>query len=142
MAGLIPKRINSSDIRDFTWLADYTGMEEAQPVTLHYASLNAAGTHKLENWVKSGTPLGEITAEGATKGQFGLYDPAAVDGRQNHAGFLKAEIQLQDPVTATSNEPITGAALRFGQILVTRLPVTFDHTAAGVDKAHFIYRTN
>lgn len=141
MAGLIPKRVNSSDIRDFTWLADYTGMEEAQPVTLHYASLNAAGGHKLENWVKSGTPLGEITAVGATQGQFGLYDPAATDGRQKHVGFLKAEVQLQDAHDGTSNAPITGAALRFGQIIVPRLPVAFDVTDADVSQ-HFIYRTN
>jgi hypothetical protein len=141
MAGLIPRRTSSSDIRDFTWLADYTGMEEAQSVTLHYASLNAAGTHKLENWLKSGTPLGEITADGATKGQFGLYDPAATDGRQKHVGFLKAEVQLQDNTNGVSNDPITGAALRFGQIIYTRLPVTFDPTDADVSP-HFIYRSN
>jgi hypothetical protein len=142
MAGLIPKRINSSDIRDYTWLADYTGMEEAESATLHFASLNAAGTHKLENWIKSGTPLAKITAAGATKGQYGLYTPGETNGLQTHVGFLKTELQLVDPVTGANNDPLTGAVLRFGQILYTRLPVTFDPTAAGANKTQFIYRDN
>lgn len=139
MAGYTPKRSTNSDVVNYTWLASADGLEYAQSATLHAASLNAAGNHKLENWLKSGTPLGIVTAEGATKGQFGLYDPAATDGRQIHEGFLVAEIQLSDPVNGQANEPLTGAVIRRGQITVNRLPVAFDPTDADVSP-HFIYR--
>lgn len=139
MAGLTPTRSTNSNVIDYTWLASREGVENTQSATLHAPSLSAAGTHKLENWLKSGTPLGIITAVGATKGQFGLYDPAATDGRQKHAGFLIAEIQLSDPVTGQANSPLSGAVLRKGQVIVNRLPVAFDATDADVSP-HFIYR--
>lgn len=147
MAGLTPTRSTNSDIIDYTWLASLDDVQYAQSATLHAASLNAAGNHKLENWLKSGTPLGIITTVGATQGQFGLYDPAASDGRQLHAGFLVAEIQLSDPVSGQANVPLTGAVIRKGQIIVNRLPVTFALTSTFTDgvqitgpSPHFIYR--
>ncbi|AXH50308.1 LamD-like capsid decoration protein [Gordonia phage Emianna] len=140
MAGLTPTRTNNSNVRDHTWLASREGVENARSVTLHAASLNAAGSHKLENWLRGGTPLGEITAVGATKGQYGLYDPTATDGRQKHAGFLLDSVQLSDPVTGQANVPITGALHARGQVLVNRLPVTFDASDADVSP-YFIYRT-
>lgn len=141
MAGFTPQRSTNSDVVNYTWLASADGLEYAQSATLHVASLTAAGTHKLENWLKSGTPLGIVTAAGATQGQFGLYDPAATDGREDHVGFLVAEIQLVDPVNDVANVPLTGAVIRRGQIIVNRLPVTFDTTpATGSVSPHFIYR--
>jgi hypothetical protein len=139
MAGLTPTRSTNSNVIDYTWLASREGVENTQSATLDGDSLRAAGTHKLENWVKSGTPLGIITAAGAKQGRFGLYDPAATDGRQKHVGFLIAEIQLSDPVTGQNNEPLSGAVLRKGQVIVNRLPVAFDATDADVSP-HFIYR--
>lgn len=139
MAGLIPQRTTNFNIRDHTWLASAEGLEYAQSATLDGASLRAAGNHREQNWVKGGTPLGEITAAGATQGQLGLYDPAATDGRQKHVGFLVDSIQVVDPVTGANNEPLTGAVLRRGQVIVNRLPVTFDATDADASP-HFIYR--
>lgn len=139
MAGLTPTRSQDKAIEDFTWLADYTGMEDAESGTLDVDSLKVAGGHRLENWLRSGTPLGKITAAGAKKGQFGLYDPAATDGRQKHYGFLKAEVQLVDNVSLVENKPLSGAVLNYGQITVNRLPVAFDPTLASVSP-HFIYR--
>lgn len=139
MAGLVPTRSSNADIRDYTWLGSAADVQYAHSATLHYASLNAAGNHKLENWVKSGTPLGEITAAGATQGQLGLYDPAATDGRQNHVGFLMAEIQLQDAVNGTANTPLSGAVLLRGMIQVNRLPVTFNAALTTASK-NFIYK--
>lgn len=139
MAGYTPQRSTNSDVVDYTWLASADGIEYAQSATLHAASLSAAGSHRLENWLKSGTPLGIITTVGATQGQFGLYDPAASDGRQNHVGFLVAEIQLVDPTNGVANTPLTGAVIRRGQIIVNRLPVTFNPALATASK-QFIYR--
>lgn len=139
MAGLTPTRSTNFNIRDHTWLASAEGLEYSQSATLHAASLSAAGNHRQDNWLKGGTPLGEITAAGATKGQLGLYDPAASDGRQKHVGFLVDGVQLVDPVSGVANTPLTGAVLRRGQVIVKRLPVTFDATDADVSP-HFIYR--
>lgn len=142
MAGFTPTRSINKDVRDYTWLASDDGTENTQSATLNYASLNAAGNHKLDNWLKSGTPLAIITAAGATQGQFGLYTPGETNGLQTHVGFLIAEIQLQETPAngSTENVPLTGAVLRRGQIIVNRLPVTFDPAGAGADKAHFVYR--
>ena len=84
-------------------------------------------------------PLGIVTAAGADKGKFGLYDATKSNGLEVHVGFLIAEIQLSDPVNGTPNEPLTGAVIRRGQVIVNRLPVAFDPAAAGASK-HFIYR--
>ena len=81
----------------------------------------------------------QTTQENKYASQFGLYDPAANDGRQTHVGFLVDGVQLVDPVNGTANVPLTGAVLRRGQVLVNRLPVTFDPAGAGVSK-QFIYR--
>lgn len=140
MAGLQPTRSTNTDIEDYTWLASQADVEFAQSGTLDATSLSAAGGHHVENWIKSGTPLGQITAAGAKKGQFALYATGASDGSQTHVGFLAAPVQLADPVTAQANVPIVGAVLRTGQIITNRLPVTFDPTGAGADKSHFVYR--
>lgn len=140
MAGLTPKRYDRKDIQDFTWLADYDGLESAQSATLNAASFAVAGNHKLDNWLKSGTPVAIITAAGATKGQFALYDSTKTNGQEVHVGFLKAEVQLSDPVVG-DNVPLSGAVLRFGQIIVNRLPVAFNLApSAGSISPHFIYR--
>jgi len=140
MAGLQPTRSTNTNIEDYTWLASAEGVEYPQSATLHVTSLSAVGTHHVENWIKSGTPLGIFATAGALKGQFGLYTPGASNGLETHVGFLMAPVQLADPLTAQANVPITGAVLRGGQIIVNRLPVTFDPTGAGVDKSHFVYR--
>ncbi|AET09768.1 hypothetical protein [Gordonia phage GTE5] len=139
MPGLVPQRTTNTNIRDHTWLASADGLEYAQSATLHAASLKAAGGHREQNWVKGGTPLGQITAAGATKNQYGLYDPAATDGRQKHVAFLVDSKQLIDPVTGQDNIPLSGAIIKRGQILVNQLPVDFDVTDADVSP-HFIYR--
>ncbi|QAU07274.1 LamD-like capsid decoration protein [Gordonia phage NosilaM] len=139
MAGLTPTRTTNANVRDHTWMASREGLENAHSATLDATSLSAAGNHRLQNWLRGGTPLGEITAVGPKKGQYGLYDPTATDGRQKHAGFLVDAVQLVDPVTGVANVPLTGAILRKGQVLVNRLPVAFDATDADVSP-HFIYR--
>lgn len=140
MAGLIPTRTINKDIRDNTWLASSDGIQHTQSATLNAASFAGAGTHKLDNWLRSGTPLAIITAAGPTKGEFALYDPTKTNGQEVHVGFLISEIQLADP-DGTVNAPLSGAVLRRGQIIVNRLPVAFNLApAAGSVSTHFIYR--
>ena len=140
MAGLTPTYTNDQAIEDYRWLADLDGLENAESVTLDSVSLSVAGGHRLQNWLKSGTPLGQITAAGAKKGQYGLHDPAATDGREKHIGFLKAELQLVDPRTGVANTPLSGAMLNHGQINFRLLPVAFDPALPTSNVAHFRYR--
>ena len=141
MAGFTPTRTSNQNVVDYTWLASREGLEEAQSGTLNTASFEVAGTHKLENWLKSGTPVAIITAAGPTKDQFALYDPTKTNGQEVHEGYLIAELQMVDPVTGQKNEPLTGAILRRGQIIVNRLPVAFNLApAAGSVSPRFIYR--
>lgn len=140
MAGLIPTRTINKDVRDNTWIASSDGLQHAQSATLNAASFNVAGTHKLDNWLRSGTPVAIITAAGATKGEFALYDPTKTNGQEVHEGFLVSEIQMVDP-DGTVNAPLSGAVIRRGQIIVNRLPVAFNLApAAGKISSHFIYR--
>lgn len=142
MAGLVPTRSTNRYLNNYTWLADYNGLATAMSGTLNAESFRGAGTHKVENWITSGVPLGRITTPGPTFEEFGLYDPDATNGLEKHFGFLKDGIQFVDNVSGVENQPLTGAILTEGQIIVARLPVVFDLTKAGVNKTgRFLYRT-
>ncbi|WIC89654.1 capsid decoration protein [Rhodococcus phage Apiary] len=134
MAGLNPTRTNDQNVRDHTWLASYDGLESAESATFKADTFDGAGGHRLENWVRGGTPVAKLA-----NGEFALYNPAGADGSEKHYGFLVDSIQHTDPVTGVKNTPLTGAVLNWGQIIVNRLPVAFDKTDADVS-AKFIYR--
>lgn len=139
MAGMVPTRTGSKYLNNYTWLQNYDGLDTAISGTLNAASFRVAGTHKVENWITSGVPVAQITTPGATFGEWGLYDPAAVNGLQTHKGFIKDGVQFVDNVTNVENAPLTAAILTEGQINYKRLPVAFDITGAGVNKTFFRY---
>lgn len=134
MAGLTPKRSVDHNVRDHTWLADFDGLDTAESATLNAATFDVAGGHKLENWIRGGTPVAKLP-----NGSFSLYKPGATDGSEKHYGFLKDSVQLRDPVDGTLNEPLTAAVLNHGQVLPARIPGGFDATGANVS-SKFIYR--
>lgn len=134
MAGLTPKRSVDHNVRDHTWLAEFDGLDSAEPATLNAATFDVAGGHKLENWVRGGTPVAKLA-----DGSFSLYDPDAVDGSEKHYGFLKDSVQLRDPKDGSLNEPLTGAVLNWGQVYPARIPGGFDATGVNVSP-RFNYR--
>lgn len=134
MAGLTPKRSVDHNVRDHTWLADFDGLDSAESATLNAASFDVDGGHKLENWIRGGTPVAKLA-----DGSFSLYNPAGTDGSEKHYGFLKDSVQLRDPKDGTLNEPLTGAILNWGQVIAARIPGGFDATAATASP-RFIYR--
>ncbi|WNM69935.1 capsid decoration protein [Rhodococcus phage GuyFagieri] len=137
MAGLNPTRTNDKNVRDHTWLASYDGIDYTESATFKSGTFDGAGGHRLDNWVRGGTPVAKLP-----NGEFALYNPAATDGSEKHYGFLFDAIQHTDPVTGVKNTPLTGAVLNRGQVIVNRLPVAFlvAAVAPATVSSHFIYR--
>ncbi|MFC7870720.1 head decoration protein [[Kitasatospora] papulosa] len=112
---------------DRTWLASLDGVHEAQTIPVDTSKLTA-GTHytagtqnQPRHIIKSGIPLGKITASGL----YAPYNAAASDGTQILAGFLVAETAFTPGSTKTA-----GALLWRGEVYASKLPVAFAPPAA------------
>ncbi|MFM9596082.1 head decoration protein [Streptomyces scabiei] len=122
---------------DRTWLASLDGVHEAQTITVDTSKLTS-GTHytagtlnQPRNIIKSGIPLGKITASGL----YAPYNSAASDGTQMLAGFLVAETAFTPGSAKTA-----GALLWRGEVYASRLPVAFTAPAAANTTAFIHYR--
>ncbi|WP_075662435.1 head decoration protein [Streptomyces acidiscabies] len=122
---------------DRTWLASLDGVHEAQTITVDTSKLTA-GTHytagsqnQPRHIIKSGIPLGKITASGL----YAPYNAAASDGTQILAGFLVAETPFTPGSAKTA-----GALLWRGEVYASKLPVAFALTAAANTTAFIHYR--
>lgn len=110
----------AQDRRD--WLGSQHGTDAPVPVTLDVTKFTA-GTHYPDGFIKSGIPLGKVTAGGL----YGPYDNAATDGRETCVGFLfTAQDVNARGVTSTK---VVGSMLLHCFIREAKLPVTID--AAG-----------
>lgn len=109
-----------------TWLRSLHGSDMNKTVTLDLATFTTAthyvaAANGLPNRLKSGLPLGKITASGL----YGLYDSAATDGRQTLAGLLDTETAFNTGTTKV------GAALRVhGDVDRAKLPIALTVPAA------------
>ncbi|MEU1200109.1 head decoration protein [Streptomyces sp. NPDC005813] len=123
--GLITESF-SQDKRD--WLQGDHGTDIAVGVTLDVSTFTA-GTHYPDGYIKSGIPLGKITASG----KYGLYDDTKTDGRQTCVGFLftGVEVVTRRGVTVTST---VGSMLVHCAVKESKLPVAVD-AAGKVDLA-------
>lgn len=122
---------------DRTWLASLDGVHEAQTITIDTSKLTS-GTHytagtlnQPRNIIKSGIPLGKITASGL----YAPYNSAASDGTQILAGFLVAETAFTPRSAKTA-----GALLWRGEVYAAKLPVAFVPPAAENTTAFIHYR--
>jgi hypothetical protein len=88
----------SQDKRD--WLQGDHGTDIAVGVTLDVSTFTA-GTHYPDGYIKSGIPLGKITASG----KYGLYDDTKTDGRQTLVGFLFTGVEVVTRRGATLSAP-------------------------------------
>jgi hypothetical protein len=100
---------------DQSWLGSARGTTTAQPVTLATATFDPA-THYPNGFLPSGLPLARI-AGGPTDGQYGAYDPAAVDGRETLRGFLLHNARLAGPTDVAH-----GQVLDHGRVINARVP--------------------
>ena len=117
----IAPRTTNYQVDDHSWLGSAHGVDSTETITLDLSAGGfVSGTHYPNGYIPSGTKLAKITASG----KYGLYDDAAVDGRQTLVGFLLGGVPV--PSGATS----LGAAMyTHGKVREANLPFTVD--AAG-----------
>src|SRR4051794_25684371 len=116
----------SQDKRD--WLYGAHGTDIALGVTPDVSKFTA-GTHYPDGFIKSGIPLGKITAGG----KYGPYDDAASDGRQTCVGFLFTGVEVVTRRGATLSSAV-GSMLVHCAVKESKLPATVD-AAGKVDLA-------
>lgn len=97
---------------DLSWLGSQHGVESTESITL-LKSAFTSGTHYPDGFLRSGTPLGKITASG----KYGPYNDAASDGTEVLAGFLYGGVAV------TSGANLGGAMLTHGKVRTSRLPI-------------------
>jgi hypothetical protein len=110
-------------VEDRSWLLSQWGQGpgENPSITLDVSAF-IQGTHYPNGYIKSGEPLGKITATGL----YGPYDNAAADGREVCAGFLHSATKIPNLLDLTKD---VGAALvAAGFVKESRLPRTVDAT--------------
>ncbi|PPS86404.1 head decoration protein [Streptomyces sp. MH60] len=110
----------TQDRRD--WLGSAHGTDAPVSVTLDVSKFTKA-THYPDGYVKSGIPLGKITAGG----KYGPYDDTATDGRQTLVGFLFTAQDVDARQVASTS--VVGSMLIHCFIREAKLPVAVD--AAG-----------
>jgi hypothetical protein len=108
----------SQDRKD--WLGSQHGTDVLRSVTLDVSTFTKA-THYPDGYLKSGIPLGKITATG----KFGLYDDTKTDGRQTCVGFLWSGVEVVDHRGNVSTA-VGGSMLIHGFINTAKLPVSVD----------------
>jgi hypothetical protein len=113
-------RTEAFGVDDQSWLGSEHGTQATESITLDTSTFTPA-THYPNGYVRSGIPLGQITAGG----KYGPYDNAATDGRQTLVGFLFAAVKAP----ADNTVDVAGAMLVHGKVRASRLPVAVD--AAG-----------
>ncbi|MFD8315888.1 head decoration protein [Kitasatospora purpeofusca] len=106
------------DRRD--WLGSAHGTDAPRSITVDLSKGFVSGTHYPAGFLKSGLPLGKVTASG----KYGLYDDAASDGRQTLVGFLFTPVDLRKNSTATA--ALGASILLHCFIAEAKLPVAVD----------------
>lgn len=121
----------SQDRKD--WLGSQHGTDALRGVTLDVSTFTA-GTHFPDGYLRSGLPLGKITAGG----KYGLYNDAASDGRQTCVGFLWSGVEVVNH-RGQSATVVGGSMLVHGFIVTTKLPTPGIDANGLADVASRIY---
>lgn len=104
---------------DQSWLGASHGQDLGRSVTLKTSAFTA-GTHYPNGYVRSGTPLGKITATGL----YAPYNNGATDGTDVLAGFLLTPVKM-----TSGGADVGGSLFEHGRVVESRLPIAID--AAG-----------
>lgn len=128
------------------WHGSKVGLDSAKTATLDLSpekGMVGAGVLK-DGVIPSGVAVGQIT--GTSPVLYGLFDPEATDGRQVHAGFVLADLDvtLADRKTVQASGKSPFALLDRGDIKPQHLPVEAQRTQLSyetVTRGQFNYLT-
>lgn len=104
---------------DHSWLRSQHGTEAIETAVLDLSTFTK-GTHYPDGYIKSGEPLGKITATGL----YGPYDTAASDGRETLVGHLFTTQAVRE-----GGGDILANLLAHGKVVEARLPHPVDAAA-------------
>lgn len=123
---LQPTTTTETVTADRPWLLSLHGSDANKTITLDLTAFTVdthyvAGVNGLPNRLKSGLPLGKITASGL----YGPYTSGASDGTQTLAGLLYTETAFN-----TGSTKAGAAMLVHGDVDTDKLPVALTVPAA------------
>lgn len=121
----------SQDRRD--WLGSQHGTDVLRSITLDVSTFTA-GTHYPDGYLKSGLPIGKITATG----KYGLYDDTKTDGRQTCVGLLATGVEVVNHRGQASTS-VNGSMFLHGFVVLSKLPTPGLDANGQTDVASRIY---
>lgn len=129
----------SVQAEDRSW---YLGTADDPGFTLSVridVSAFTAGTHYPDGYLKSGIPVGKITAQSTgTRLVVGPYDNGASDGREVCLGLLFSSVKV--PNLADTTVDTAGAVLvAFAPVKLSKLPIALDANGqADLTRLYFV----
>lgn len=132
----------SASAWDQRWMASNRGLALGKTHTLDLTADKGIPAVIKDGEVKAGTAVGLI--DNTSPERYGLFDPTATDGRQVHAGFVLANIDVTnaDNVTIQKSLKAPFSLLDQGDIKRNFLPVEAQRsqlTYLTVSRGQFIY---
>lgn len=133
MSSDISVRSTSYGVDDRAWLIGQHGVDITPSVTLDISKFTK-NTHYPDGYIKSGQPLGIVTATGL----YGPYDNSASDGREVCRGLLFSFVRAIDPSNGNTLVKVGGARFVHGLVKESKLPVAID-SAGKADLTQIIW---
>lgn len=121
MSSDISVRSTSYAVDNRDWLVGQHGVDVTPSVTLDISKFTK-NTHYPDGFIKSGTPLGKITATGL----YGPYNDAASDGTEVCAGLLFSFVRAIDPNNGNTLVKAGGARFVHGLVNTAKLPIAIN----------------
>ena len=112
---------SSYQVEDRSWLIGTHGVDVTPSVTLDISKFTK-NTHFPDGYIKSGQPLGVVTATGL----YGPYDNSANDGREVCRGLLFSSVRAVDTSTGNNLAKVGSARFVHGLVKESKLPVSID----------------
>ena len=104
---------------DQSWLGASHGQDMGRSVTFDTSAFTEA-THYPDGYLRSGTPVGEITATGL----YAPYNAAGADGTETLVGFVLTPVKM-----TSGGADVGGAVFEHGRVVEANRPIAID--AAG-----------
>jgi len=120
MSSDISVRSHSYQVDNRDWLIGQHGTDLTPSATLDISKFTK-NTHYPNGFIKSGTPLGIVTATGL----YGPYNDAASDGTEVCRGLLFSFVRVIDEVGNTLTK-VGGARFVHGAVKESKLPIAIN----------------